>query len=37
MIADTMMPEAFEDGGRFVALATAVGFFIAFVVNHLAG
>ncbi|MHC1720959.1 MAG: ZIP family metal transporter [Clostridiaceae bacterium] len=37
MIADTMMPEAFEDGGRFVAFATAFGFFLAFVVSHLAG
>lgn len=37
MLADTMMPEAFEEGGRFVALATAVGFFTAFVVSHLAG
>lgn len=37
MIADTMMPEAFEEGGRFIALATAFGFFIAFVVSHLAG
>jgi len=37
MLADTMMPEAFEDGGRFIALATALGFFTAFVVSHLAG
>lgn len=37
MLADTMMPEAFEEGGRFVALATALGFFLAFVVSHLAG
>ncbi|MBC3889806.1 ZIP family zinc transporter [Acetobacterium paludosum] len=36
MIADTMMPEAFEEGGRFIALATASGFFLAFVVSHLA-
>lgn len=36
MIADTMMPEAFEEGGRFVALATALGFFTAFMVSHLA-
>lgn len=36
MVADTMMPEAFEEGGRFIALATALGFFIAFVVSHLA-
>ena len=37
MIADTMMPEAFEDGGRFVALVTVTGFLLAFVVSHLAG
>ncbi len=36
MIADTMMPEAFEEGGRFVALVTVMGFLIAFIVNHLA-
>ncbi len=36
MIADTMIPEAFEEGGRFVAFATASGFFLAFVVSHLA-
>jgi len=37
MLADTMMPEAFEEGGRFIALATALGFFIAFFISHLAG
>lgn len=37
MIADTMMPEAFEEGGRFVALVTVTGFLLAFVVSHLAG
>ncbi|HCP14428.1 MAG TPA: hypothetical protein DIT32_01375 [Peptococcaceae bacterium] len=31
MIADTMIPEAFETGGRFVAFATAIGFLLAFV------
>jgi len=36
MLADTMMPEAFEEGGRFIALATAFGFFVAFVVSHIA-
>lgn len=36
MIADTMIPEAFEEGGRFVALATALGFLLAFIVSHLA-
>ena len=37
MIADTMMPEAFEEGGRFVALITVTGFSLAFIVSHLAG
>ena len=36
MLADTMMPEAFENGGPLVALATAVGFACAFVLSHLA-
>lgn len=30
MLADTMMPEAFEQGGKLVGLATAVGFALAF-------
>lgn len=33
MLADTMMPEAFETGGRFVGLATAVGFSLAFLLS----
>lgn len=37
MLADTMMPEAFANGGPFVALATAVGFACALVLSHLAG
>lgn len=37
MIADTMMPEAFEESGRFVALVTVAGFLIAFIVSHMAG
>ena len=36
MLADTMMPEAFENGGPLVALATAVGFACAFVLSHVA-
>ena len=36
MIADTMMPEAFEESGRFVALVTVIGFLIAFIVSHIA-
>lgn len=34
MLADTMMPEAFEHGGPVVALATAVGFVCAFLLSH---
>jgi ZIP family zinc transporter len=37
MLADTMMPEAFEHGGPVVALATAVGFVLAFSLSHLTG
>ena len=37
MLADTMMPETFQNGGPFVALATAVGFACAFLLSHLAG
>jgi ZIP family zinc transporter len=35
MLADTMMPEAFEGGGRTVGLATVVGFALAFALAHL--
>jgi zinc transporter, ZIP family len=37
LLADTMMPEAFEHGGRWVALATAVGFACAFLLSELTG
>jgi ZIP family zinc transporter len=37
MLADTMMPEAFEDAGRFVGLLTSAGFATAFVISHLGG
>lgn len=37
MIADTMMPEAFEESGPFVALVTVAGFLIAFIVTHMVG
>jgi len=37
MIADTMIPEAFEESGRFVALVTVAGFLLAFIVSHLTG
>ncbi len=37
MLADTMMPEAFEHGGPFVALATAVGFSCALLLSEMTG
>jgi ZIP family zinc transporter len=30
MLADTMMPEAFEHGGRLVGIFTTIGFAVAF-------
>ena len=35
MLASTMMPEAFEEGGEVVGLVTAVGFLLSFVLSHL--
>jgi ZIP family zinc transporter len=35
MLADTMMPEAFEHGGKQVGLATTVGFGLAFALTAL--
>jgi ZIP family zinc transporter len=35
MLADTMMPEAFEHGGKVVGLATTVGFGLAFALSSL--
>ncbi len=37
MLADTMMPEAFQNGGPFVALGTTIGFMCAFLLSHLVG
>ncbi len=36
MLADTMMPEAFENGGKAVGLLTVLGFAIAFALSQLA-
>ena len=36
MLADTMFPEAFANGGPWVALAATVGFAAAFVLAELA-
>jgi ZIP family zinc transporter len=33
MLADTMMPEAFDHGGRYVGLATTAGFGLAFAIT----
>jgi ZIP family zinc transporter len=35
MLADTMMPEAFENGGRGVGLLTTLGFGVAFFISSL--
>jgi len=36
MLADTMMPEAFENGGNATGLVATSGFAAAFLVSHLA-
>src|SRR4051812_40486416 len=35
MLADTMMPEAYEHGGELVGVITTVGFAVAFVIHTL--
>ena len=35
MLADTMMPEAFEHGGRLVGVVTTFGFALAFAISSL--
>jgi len=35
MLADTMMPEAFEQGGKLVGLCTTIGFALAFAISTL--
>ncbi len=35
MLASTMMPEAYEEGGEVVGLVTTVGFLLAFVLSRL--
>ena len=35
MLADTMMPEAFTNGGKLAGVAISVGFAIAFVISTL--
>lgn len=36
MIADTMIPEAFEESGRLVTIVTVLGFLTAFIISKLA-
>jgi ZIP family zinc transporter len=35
MLADTMMPEAFEHGGKLVGVVTTLGFGLAFAISAL--
>ena len=35
MLADTMMPEAFEHGGKLVGVVTTFGFALAFAISSL--
>jgi ZIP family zinc transporter len=35
MLADTMMPEAFKNGGKLAGVVTSVGFAVAFVISTL--
>ncbi|MBU5614715.1 hypothetical protein [Geomonas azotofigens] len=37
MLASTMMPEAFEEGGAVVGFITTVGFLLSFVLSKLQG
>jgi ZIP family zinc transporter len=35
MLADTMMPEAFQHGGKFVGVVTTLGFITAYLIHTL--
>jgi ZIP family zinc transporter len=35
MLASTMMPEAYEEGGQVVGLVTSVGFLLSFILSRL--
>jgi ZIP family zinc transporter len=37
MVADTMIPEAFENAHLLVGLVTVAGFLIAFALSHAGG
>ncbi len=34
-LADTLMPDAYREGGKLVAFATAAGFFVSFLISEL--
>jgi ZIP family zinc transporter len=36
MITDTMIPEAFDEGGRMIAFLAVLGFLLAFIISRLA-
>lgn len=36
MLAQTMMPEAYEYGGKMVGIVTTLGFAVAFTIHTLA-
>jgi ZIP family zinc transporter len=36
MLADGMMPEAYEHGGKLVGVVTTLGFALAFLIDQLA-
>jgi len=35
MLASTMLPEAYEEGGAVVGVVTTAGFLVAFILSHL--
>jgi ZIP family zinc transporter len=35
MLADTMIPEAYENGGKLVGIVTTIGFAVAFTIHTL--
>jgi ZIP family zinc transporter len=34
-LADTLMPDAYREGGKWVALATTAGFLISFLISEI--
>jgi len=34
-IADTLMPDAYREGGSLIAFATAAGFFLSFMIENV--